>query len=484
MKKTILLSSVALMFCACGKYGGVYNIPEIPQPTNNQSFSEYLNNYEYPNPCFGHGPHSYCTKKPIRTIYSKGNEVLLQYDNLILNDQSLNLYHHAYRYCQGIGGKSVIKKEVFSSMLRHNPALFNDDKPQVDEFVKIKDNYSPYEISDGYFECKAGDKSFEITHKFGEYSFIDDSDRFIGEYRKEITALFVIKFHTPQNAPYVNGDDYYLYGDERDNKVAWVKRDAGIDRKINDKRFYYRILPLYHICKARYNGTPYIVGDTTENKVMLLGDYLLESVKYDKGVSEFGDYTISCVSDTKPFTFKKTFNGELERYVNDPKNSYSTYNNMPSAYYEVVSKSEDLSQYEKIPFEQRAYINKLIYKAYPKNYAQTSSVYHDISAYILRTPNHSNGYIGIKYFSKVNNEFDALHTYKIENNEKRYIGMVNTEDIKKAKDLVEKNSDTILKNCSLKLEDFKIGAYTLNCKNDIILVRKGDKIHFISEIKK
>lgn len=479
MKKTILLSSVALMFSACVNK---YNIPEIPQPTNNQSFSEYLNNYEYPSSCFGHGPHAYCTKKPIRTIYSKGNEVLLQYDNLILNDQSLNLYHHAYRYCQGIGGKSVIKKEVFSSMLRHKPALFNADNPQVDEFVKIKDNYSPYEISDGYFECKAGDKSFEITHKFGEYAFVDDSDRFIGEYKSEVTALFVIKFQTPQNAPYINTDDYYRYVDERDDKITWVKKDAGIDRSTNDKRFYYRILPLYHICKARYNGIPYIVGDTTENKVMLLGDYLLESVKYDKGISEFGDYTISCVSNAKPFTFKKTFNGELERYVNETKVKYQTYYSMPAAYYEVVSRAEDLSQYEKIPFEQRAYINKLIHEAYPKNYALTSSLYHNISAYILRTPNHSNGYIGIKYFSKVNNEFNALHTYKIEDNQKRYIGFVGAKDIEKAKEVVEKKSDNIIKNCSLNLDNFKIANYTVYCQNNVIYIKNGDKIHYVKKI--
>lgn len=479
MKKTIFLSSIALVFCACSGNGGYYSVPEIPEPSQNQSFSEYLNSYQYPFRCFGHGPHAYCIQKPLKTIYSKGNEVLLQYDNLVLSDQSLNLYHNAYRYCEAIGGKSIIKKEAFQSMLKHKEILFNSDNPQVEEFLKIKDNYSSYEIPDGFFECIAEDNSFEITHKMGEFSYIDGSNRFAGDYKDDVAALFVIKFKKAQKESLVFRDNYYR-SDEID-EIAWIKLNASKKEVLDDKTFYHKILPLYHICKARYNGTPYIIGDATENKAMLLGDYLLNSAKYGKGVGEFGDYTISCVNNTQPFTFKKTFNGDLERRVDGANSDYWKYYRKPAAYYEVSSVASDLKELES-PFENGKFFNKLILKAYPNNYANNSTVLHNYDAYIIKTPDYSNGYISIIAYDKVSKKDDAVYTYAIENNNKRYIGKVGEKEISKAKEMLASNSDNIIKNCSLNLDNFKIANYTVYCQNNVIYIKNGDKIHYVKKI--
>lgn len=474
MKKTIFLSSIALLFCACGN--NEYSIPEAPQPIQEQSFLDYLNNYQYPEKCFRKKSHNYCIQKPLKTIYSKGNEVLLQYDNMIEDDQELNLYHLSYRYCNAIGGKSIIKKQVLPLMVRHKKPLIENEIPQVEEFIKLGDNYSYYELPDGIFECQAGDKSFEITDRYKNFSFFDNGDRF-NDWYVDVAALFIIKFKTPQNAPFVGRDNYY-YTDKED-EISWIKMDAPKIEALDDRTYFHRILPLYHICKTRYNGTPYIIGEPTEYKAMLLGDFLLDSVKY--GGSAKVNYTISCVNDTRPFTLKQTFNGKLERYVNDPKNDYYTYYSRPAAYYELVSKASNLKELE-VPFEQSIIIDKLLEKFnYNAITEIRSTLYHKFSAGKFYTSYEAkNGYIGVLVSDKTTNIDKAIYSYKIENGKRRYVGKVGEKEIAKAKAVVAKNIDMIRKNQMSYIKNYELDGYTIDGDSGTIFVMKGDIIHYLS----
>lgn len=471
MKKIIFMSSIAFMFIACEKN---MDVPQIQPPQKNQSLSDYLNKHEV-NKYFVYNAMGHYSKIPFQTLYStNNNEVLYRQLSVYLTEQKLDFYHHLYRYCEAIGGNNIIKKDLLLTLMNYDKVPFGSEEGQVMEFINLRDKYSYHEVPNGYYECQAGDNSYEVVRQNLNYSYIEyGPDTCNGEN----SGLYLVKYQKPQNASFIDTNEFK--GREIKN-LGTFKFENNKYQAINDKHFTRRPLVIYEQCVSN-GGTPYIIGEATEYQKIHLGEYFVKDLMYGKGSVDSlrKDYTIYCDSKTDPYTFKKTFDNDLRQYINQRKKLGSYTSN--SANYEIIYNTNELKNYKPYPLEKAPHILKLVNTTtgiVGKQKSSLNTLYNDYYSYRLITNKKGDGYVSVVQKNK-NDEITTILTYSLSSSGNNFLGKANQQEINKAKQVIENNAEAILNKCSLKLKDFKIGQYTLNCYDSVIYAMQNNKIHYI-----
>lgn len=444
MKKTITLSALLVLFSACSEIN-------IQEPTNNQNLIEYLNSYnKVQSTIFGDR-----ISNPIKSVFAYDDYVIFE-QNPSTDKDFINFIYNTYSYCNFIGGKSIIKKRLLHYLDQHEDlTLFGRGK--FEEFISLRNKLNYNQVpTDGIFTCDAGNKTFEIVNAekslFFEENYYDRTIRKIDK-----TDIYRLKFKNAQT----------IYFNAKNNNslenITGIKINQSHNTNIYDPRFYTKQYDLFKKCLSN-DGEMYIKNKSTEYKYVNYKKYLTEYFDANFKISPEIDYSLTCNSKIEPFTFIKT-------------HDFINHEDLYKAAKYSLKNSIDNIQNDK----NKDFLDEIAKDAFFNEIKEFSTIFYDYKIKIISIDKHRH-YIAIQQHEIDNSKnIKSLFTYSMINGKLEYTGSVEKNNIDKAKQILENNAKIIMDKCSLNLKDFNVNGYAVSCNNDLIFIKKDNKLHYIND---